>query len=200
MTSPGRERPRAAHDDDARLDRPDDEGSSPLLAERRARRTGPGFPMRERSSIASVLGLPPVAAFALAAGGTVLGVLIDILRIGTVGGVFTAFYFMGCVLAVAWVRRRNLFGPMVQPPLLLAVTVPAVVLLAAPPRPGSGITEQLIAVGAPLINAFPTMATTTAVVLAGGALRILLQPLRPGASGPVSRVLAGGRGRRAART
>lgn len=199
MTSPGRERPRAARDDDARPDGPDDAGSSPLLAERRgARRTQPGFPMRERSSIATVLGLPPVAAIALGAGGTVLGVLIDILRIGTVGGVFTAFYFMGCVLAVAWVRRRNLFGPMVQPPLLLAVAVPAVVLLAAPPRPGSGITEQLIAVGAPLVNAFPTMATTTAVVLAGGALRILLQPLRPRGSGAVSRVLAG-RGR-AART
>lgn len=186
MTS-GRERP-------ARGGEPEQSpAASPLLAERRRGvrvSDGPGFPMRERSAIATVLGLPPLAAFALGAGGTVLGVLIDLLRIGTVGGVFTAFYFVGCVLAVAWVRRRNLFGPMVQPPLLLAVAVPAVVLLAAPPRPGSGITEQLIAVGAPLINAFPTMATTTAVVVAGGALRILLQPLGPRGSGASSRLRA----------
>lgn len=146
--------------------------------------------MRERSALATVLGLPPVAAFGLAAGGTVLGVLVDILRIGTVGSVFTALYFVGCVLAIAWVRRRDLFGPMVAPPLLLAVTVPAVVLLAAPPRPGSGITEQLIAVGAPLVNAFPAMATTTAVVLAGGGLRILLQPLDRGA-GLLARLRSG---------
>lgn len=138
-----------------------------------------GFPMRERSSIAGVLGVPPVAAFGLGAAGTALGVLIDILRIGTVGGVFTALHFVGCVLAVAWVRRRNLFGPMVQPPLLVAAAVPVVVLIAAPPRPGSGIAEQFIAVGAPLVNAFPAMATTTAVVLAGGALRIFLQPIAP---------------------
>ncbi|MGQ0575289.1 MAG: DUF6542 domain-containing protein [Pseudonocardia sp.] len=161
-------------------------------------RNGPGFPMRERSSIATVLGLPPAAAFGLGAGGTVLGVLIDILRIGTVGGVFTAFYFMGCVLAVAWVRRRNLFGPMVAPPLLLAAVVPAVVLLAAPPRPGSGITEQLIAVGAPLVNAFPQMATTSAIVVALGVARILLQPIAPPGSTPLARLAAVvGRGRAA---
>lgn len=150
-------------------------GREPALSP--APRRAAGFPMRERSAIATVLGVPPLAAFVLGAVGTALGVLIDILRIGTVGGVFTACYFVGCVLAVVWVRRRALFGPMVQPPLLIAVAVPTVVLLAAPPRPGSGITEKLIAVGAPLVNSFPTMATTTAVVLVGGALRIVLQPL-----------------------
>jgi hypothetical protein len=143
----------------------------------------PGFAMVERSVIATVLGVPPVAAFVLGAAGAGAGVLVDLLRIGTVGGVFTTLYFVGCVLAVAWVRRGSLFGPMVQPPLLLAVAVPAVVFLAAPPRPGSGITEQLIAVGAPLVNAFPAMATTTAVVLAVGGLRIVLQPLGPRRSG-----------------
>lgn len=135
--------------------------------------------MAERSALATVLGLPPVAAFGLGAGGTALGLLIDILRVGTVGAAFTVLHFVGCVLAVAWVRRRCLFGPMVQPPLLVAVVVPTVVLLVAPPRPGSGITEQLIAVGAPLVNSFPVMITTAAVVLAGGGLRIWLQPLSP---------------------
>lgn len=133
--------------------------------------------MGERSALAAVLGLPPLAAFGLGAGGTALGLLIDILRVGTVGGAFTVLHFVGCVLAVAWVRRRSLFGPMVQPPLLVAVAVPTIVLIAAPPHPGSGIAEQLIAVGAPLINSFPVMVTTVAVVLIGGGLRIWLQPL-----------------------
>jgi len=161
MTSPGEHR-RAVPDDGA------------------GRPPAPGFPIGERSALATVLGLPPVAAFGLGAGGTALGILIDILRIGTVGSAFTALYFVGCVLAVVWVRRRDLFGPMVQPPLLVAVAVPAVVLLAAPPGPGSGITEQLIAVGAPLVNAFPTMITTMAAVLVAGGLRIVFQPLGAG--------------------
>lgn len=139
----------------------------------------PGFPMAERSVLPTVLGLPPVAALCLAAGGTGAGVLIDMLRAGTVSWVFSALYFAGCVLAVTWVRRGSLFGPMVAPPLLVAVAVPTVVFLAAPPRPGSGITEQMIAVGAPMVNAFPSMATTTFAVLVIGGLRVLLQPLRP---------------------
>ncbi|MGE3288026.1 MAG: DUF6542 domain-containing protein [Pseudonocardia sp.] len=148
-------------------------------APREPRPVPPGFPMAERSVLPTVLGLPPVAALGVAAGGTGLGVLIDLLRVGTVGWVFSAFYFTGCVLGVVWVRRASLFGPMVAPPLLVAVAVPTVVFLAAPPRPGSGITEKMIAVGAPLVNAFPAMATTTVAVLALGTARIVLQPLRP---------------------
>jgi hypothetical protein len=134
--------------------------------------------MAERSILPTVLGLPSVAALCVAAGGTGLGVLIDLLRIGTVGWAFSAFYFTGCVLGAVWVRRASLFGPMVAPPLLVAIAVPTVVFLAAPPRPGSGITEKMIAVGAPLVNAFPSMATTTVAVLVLGTVRILVQPLR----------------------
>lgn len=147
------------------------------------RRATAGWPIPERSLHSAVLGIPPAAAIGLAAGFTTLGVLMDILRIGTVGGIFTSCYFAGCVLAVCWVRRRGIFGPMVQPPLLLAVAVPAVVLLAAPPRPGTGIAERLLLIGAPLVNAFPTMAVTTGTVLAVGAARVLLQ--RPDPEGRV---------------
>jgi len=156
--------------------RGEDPRSGPATS--KARRRSSGFPMPERSSVATVLGVPPLVAFGLGAAGTALGVLVDILRIGTIGWAFAVFHFLGCVLALAWVRRRGLFGPVVQPPLLVAATVPTVVLLAAPPRPGSGITERLIAIGAPLVNSFPTMAATTATVLAGAALRIVVQPLR----------------------
>jgi hypothetical protein len=133
----------------------------------------------ERSLLSTVLGVSPLAAVTLAAGLTALGVFAELVRIGTVGGIFTASYFAGCLLAVAWVRRRSLFGPMVQPPLLLAVAVPAVVLLASAPGPGSGIAERLLVVGAPLVNSFPTMAVTTAAVVLVGAGRMMLQRLNP---------------------
>ncbi|MFC5993915.1 DUF6542 domain-containing protein [Pseudonocardia hispaniensis] len=137
--------------------------------------SGGRWPMLERSALATVLGVPPLAAVGTALAFTTLGVLIDILRIGTVGLVFTICYFTGCVLAVAWVRRRSLFAPVVQPPLLIATVVPVVVWLVGAPGPGAGIAERLLLVGAPMINSFPMMATTTAVVAAIAVARILLQ-------------------------
>jgi hypothetical protein len=133
------------------------------------------WPVGERSLITSVLGIPPLAAVGLAFGFTALGVFVDLQRIGTVGGVFQALYFSGCVLAMVWVRRRNLFGPLVQPPLLLAVAVPAIVLLGDGGSTAAGAGQTLLVVGAPLVNSFPTMAVTTGVVLALGIARFVLQ-------------------------
>jgi hypothetical protein len=136
--------------------------------------------MAERSLLATVLGLPPWGAVALAAVLTTVGTFVDLVRIGSLGAVFTVCFATGCVLAVAWVRRRGLFGPMVQPPLLVAVAVPTIVLLAGSPDPGAGVAERLLVIGAPLVNAFPIMAWTTGGVLALGLLRILVQrPLTP---------------------
>lgn len=132
------------------------------------------WPIGERSLLTSVLGIPPLAAVGLAFGFTALGVFVDLQRIGTVGTVFQVLYFSGCVLAMTWVRRRNLFAPLVQPPLLLAVAVPAIALLGG--GAGAGDPGQtLLAVGAPLVNSFPTMAVTTAVVLTLGVVRIVVQ-------------------------
>jgi hypothetical protein len=131
--------------------------------------------MADRSVLATVLGIRPVAAVGLGAALTAVGVLVDLTRIGSLGTVFTICYIAGCVLAVAWVRRDGLFGPMVQPPLLVAVAVPVVVLLAGDPRPGQGVTDRLLVIGAPLVNAFPIMAWTTGSVLAIGFVRMFLQ-------------------------
>ena len=129
-----------------------------------------------------------MAAVGLAAGLTTVGVLVDLLRSGRLGTVFAVCYLTGCVLAVAWVRRRSLFGPMVQPPLLVAVIVPLVVLLTGDAKPGAGAAERLLVIAAPLVNAFPMMAATTGLVLAVGAFRAATQrPLdSPGSavSGP----------------
>ncbi|MFR9801706.1 DUF6542 domain-containing protein [Pseudonocardia sp. RS010] len=147
-------------------------------------RSSGGWPVTERSALATVLGIPPLAAVALAAVLTALGVFVDVLRIGTLGVVFGITYVVGCVLAVGWVRRRNLFGPMVQPPLLVAVTVPTVVLLVG--NTGPGLTETVLMVGAPLVNGFPIMAVTTGLTLLIGLLRLIVQ--RTGPDDVVSRL------------
>lgn len=152
------------------------------------------WPVRERSLIKPVLGIPPVVAVAIAFGLTALGVLVDLLRIGTVGSIFEVGYFLGCVLAVAWVRRRSIFVPAIQPPLLLAVVVPLIAVLIGAPAPEAGATEHLLMAGAPLINAFPAMAVTTVAVLLLAGFRLLRQRTGPDdAFGQIRRRLPGGR-------
>jgi len=56
--------------------------------------------------------------------------------------------------------------------------VPLVVLLAGSPRPGTGIAERALVIGAPMVNAFPIMALATGLVLALGLFRRLTQRLR----------------------
>jgi hypothetical protein len=153
------------------------------------------WPLDERSLLPTVLGIPPPAAVGLAFGLTALGVFVDLERVGTVGAVFQVLYFSGCVLAAAWVRRRNLFAPLVQPPLLLAVAVPVIVVLSGAPRPGAGIAEDLLTVGAPLVNSFPTMAVTTGAVLALGTARLFLQRDRPAPTAPRGSAAARGAAR-----
>jgi hypothetical protein len=161
---------------------------------------GGQWPMADRSVLATVLGIRPVAAVGLGATLTAVGVLVDLTRMGSLGTVFTICFIAGCVLAVVWVRRDGLFGPMVQPPLLVAVSVPIVVLLAGDPRPGQGVADRLLVIGAPLVNAFPIMAWTTAAVLAIGFVRMFLQrPLDAPAPAPAKKVSARRSGRGAAR-
>ncbi|WP_344415167.1 DUF6542 domain-containing protein [Pseudonocardia ailaonensis] len=143
-----------------------------------------GWPVAERSAIASVLGIPPLAAIGIAVVLTALGTFVDVLRIGTLGVVFGIAYLVGCLLAVGWVRRRNLFGPVVQPPLLVVVLVPLIVVLVG--KPGPGLTETVLLVGAPLVNGFPLMAAATGLTLLVGLLRMILQ--RTGPHDAVSRL------------
>lgn len=154
------------------------------MTERGERRAGGRWPMADRSMLATVLGVPPVAAVALGAALTALGVFVDLARVGSLGVVFTICYIAGCVLAVAWVRRNGLFGPMVQPPLLVAAAVPVVVLLAGSPKPGAGVAQRLLVIGAPLVNAFPIMAWTTGIVVAIGVVRLIVQRPLDSASAP----------------
>lgn len=127
----------------------------------------------ERAIAGSGRGLPWWSAIALGLGLAVVGAAIDLQVQGKLGLLFKACYFVGCVGAVCAVRRGNLFAPMVQPPLVLAVTVPGVVLAASGLPDDADTLARILAIGNPLINGFPTMAVTTAVTVAIGVVRII---------------------------
>src|SRR6267378_4489262 len=129
----------------------------------------------ERSAFGSSRGWPWWAAVLLALGLSIAAAVIDMKVSGSVAKVFDGAYFIGCVGAVCLVRRRNLFGPMVQAPLILAVTVPVTVLLTKGVPTSSGTTSKLIALGVPLVTGFPTMAITTGATVLIGGIRFLVQ-------------------------
>ncbi|HEX4221082.1 MAG TPA: DUF6542 domain-containing protein [Pseudonocardiaceae bacterium] len=110
------------------------------------------------------------AAVVLALGLSIVGAVIDEKVNADIATIFRTAFVIGCVGAVAMVRRRNLFGPMVQPPLILIVVVP---LVAAAMDNAGG--SKVILVGQKLIANFPVMAITTGVTVVLGVARYLVQ-------------------------
>ncbi|WP_258905922.1 DUF6542 domain-containing protein [Actinokineospora sp. UTMC 2448] len=135
-------------------------------------RAEPGWD--ERPILGRSRGLPWWGAVLLAVGLTAVAAVIDMQVKGSLGQIFQGAYVGGCVAAVCLVRRRNLFGPIVQPPLVFAVvSVPALALFG--PGGGGGLKGMLFNVALPLTSNFPTMGITTGVVLAIGIGRFFLQ-------------------------
>src|SRR5699024_7680749 len=117
-------------------------------------------------------GLPWWAAVLTGFGLAALGAIIDIAINGEIGWLFQTCYVIGSVAAIAAVHRGSLFGPMVQPPLIIGIIVPAIVLATSGTPTGGGMMSRVLTVGRPLINAFPTMAITTGVVVLIGSARL----------------------------
>ena len=84
--------------------------------------------------------------------------------------VFASAYIVGCIAAVLAVRQEGLFTAVIQPPLLLFATVPGAYFLF---HGGAidGLKDLAINCGYPLIERFPLMFFTSAVVLLIGMLR-----------------------------
>ncbi|WP_258947374.1 DUF6542 domain-containing protein [Lentzea californiensis] len=137
-------------------------------------------PWNYRAIFGEFKGIPWWAAILAALVPAFIGAFIDISSSKTVGWTFYVVFFAGALAAILLVQRRSLFGPMVQPPLVLAATVPTLVLLTGEPGKG-GLSAMALGLGKPLIDSFPVMALTTAVTVGLGILRIFLQknPNRP---------------------
>lgn len=137
-------------------------------------------PWNYRAIFGSFKGIPWWAAILSALVPAFIGAFIDINSSKTVGWTFNAVFFLGALAGILLVQRRSLFAPMVQPPLILAATVPMLVLLTGGVQKG-GLSAMALGLGKPLIDSFPVMAITTGVTVVLGIIRIVIQkdPNRP---------------------
>ncbi|GAA4856950.1 DUF6542 domain-containing protein [Saccharopolyspora cebuensis] len=117
--------------------------------------------------------MPLWGAVLVPVGATALGTLLDVLIWSKPGLLFNTLFVVGSLTAVAMVRRRGVFGPMVQAPLVLVLVMPIVMLLVGSGGSG-GLTGMALAVVNPLISSFPIMASTTAIALGIGLVRMFV--------------------------
>ena len=132
-----------------------------------------GAPHWSEHSAFGTRGVPLWAAVLVAGVPTAVGTLLDLLIWSKPDLLFKSCFFIGAVLAVTLVQRRNVFGPMVQAPLVLAVVMPVIVLIAGTGG-GSGLTGKILGIVNPLISSFPIMAATAGVTLGIGLVRIFV--------------------------
>lgn len=86
---------------------------------------------------------------------------------------FTVCYVAGCIFAVLAVRQSGIFTAVIQPPLILFLTVPAAYFILTGGAV-KGIKDVLINCGYPLIERFPLMFFTAGTVLLIGMVRWFL--------------------------
>lgn len=129
----------------------------------------------QRPIVGNAKGLPWWGAVLLAFGVAAIAAWVDMNRQDSLSRIYQGAYILGCVIAVCAVRRRNLFGPMVQPPLVFAITAVGAVVLNQPTGTGSGLKQLIFSVALPLTSNFPTMAVTTGVTVAIGLARLWFQ-------------------------
>lgn len=100
---------------------------------------------------------------------TAVGITLD-SGDNELGGVFGSLYALGCVLAVLAVRQSGIFTAIIQPPIILFVTVPGAYFLFHGAT-FADLKDTLISCAYPLIERFPLMLFTAAGVLLIGMTR-----------------------------
>ncbi|MDN4522068.1 MULTISPECIES: DUF6542 domain-containing protein [Mycolicibacterium] len=138
------------------------------MSEQRAR---PAVAPEHSSAHPNIAGIPWWGAILTAVIASAIGFAFDA---GSGGGqltaAFAALYVVGCLVAVLAVQQSNLFTAVIQPPLVLFVTVPAAYFLMHS-SDIQGLKDILINCGYPLIERFPLMFFTSAAVLMIGLAR-----------------------------
>jgi hypothetical protein len=146
-----------------------------------------------RSAFPHRAGVPSWGAVLIALTGTLVGLAIDAASgNGELGAPFASCFALGCIAAVLAVRQSGIFTAVVQPPLLLFVTVPLAYFLFHGSAFG-GLKDIAINCGYPLIERFPLMLFTSAAVLLLGMTRWFLAMSPPGQAGDVEEGLGHGR-------
>ena len=124
-----------------------------------------------RSIIATIPGVPSWGAVLIAITFATVGFAFDAASGGKeLTAVFAGAYVVGCIAAVLAVRQSGVFTAVIQPPLILFVTVPGAYFLFHGATI-DGVKDLLINCGYPLIERFPLMFFTSAVVLLIGMVR-----------------------------
>jgi hypothetical protein len=125
----------------------------------------------DRPIVGQFRGLPWWGAVVLAFGLTAIAAFVDMQWQNTLGKIYQGAFVVGCLGAICLVRRKSLFGPMVQPPLIFAITAVGAVALLSQKTSGGGLKSLILSVALPLTSNFPTMGITTAVVVLIGSYR-----------------------------
>jgi fumarate reductase subunit D len=122
-------------------------------------------PAEHRCAHPGLPGIPWWGAVLLAATFTAIGFAFDAGSGNKqLSFVFAAAYFIGCVAAVLAVRQNGIFTAVIQPPLILFVSVPAAYFLFTSGQ-SAGLKDVLINCAYPLIERFPLMFFTSAAAL-----------------------------------
>jgi hypothetical protein len=124
-----------------------------------------------RSAHPNIPGVPWWGAVLIAATLTAIGFAYDAgSGAKELSAVFAGTYVVGCILAVLAVRQAAIFTAVIQPPLLLFASVPTAYFLFTGSQL-SNLKDTLINCAYPLIERFPLMFFTSAVVLLIGMAR-----------------------------
>ena len=113
------------------------------------------------------------AAVGLAVSVTAVGAVADMRIDPGLGPIFQVSFGLGCVAAVCVARRGELFGPMLQPPLILVCVLLPVMLLWSPAAEHGALVSRVIAASLPAVDNFPLAAGTTVVTVAVGVVRMI---------------------------
>jgi len=134
----------------------------------------------------NIPGVPWWGAVLIAVTATAIGFAFDAGSGGKELTVFfSASYVIGCVAAVLAVRQSGVFTAVIQPPLILFVSVPGAYWLFHGAK-FTGIKDTLINCGYPLIERFPLMVFTSAGMLLVGMVRWYLGTTRRAATAKAS--------------